>query len=121
MTSTIMTPDVLTLNPATTLQRLRALEHLYEQGYQDEVVDLTVHKLLEHQVQKEEIQLDELVDELTKYEQRFRMASDVFEQKYQQGAMGDDADIFEWHVLYTMHQRLQSELEFLKAQLPSIA
>jgi len=41
-------------NGTVTLQRLRALEHLYEQGYQDQVVDLTVHKLLEHQVQKEE-------------------------------------------------------------------
>ncbi len=38
------------LHGTATLQRLCALEHLYEQGYQDQVVDLTVHKLLEHQV-----------------------------------------------------------------------
>jgi len=115
MHPTLTTSATRSLNPATTLQRLRALEHLYEQGYQDEVVDLTVHKLVEHQVQKEETQLAELAAELAKYEQRFAMQSDHFEQKYQQGEMGDDADSFEWHVLYTMHQRLRSELEFLKA------
>ena len=37
---------------ATTLGRLRVLERLYAQGYTDDVVDLTVRKLVEHQVQK---------------------------------------------------------------------
>ena len=39
---------------AATLGRLRALEQLYAQGYTDEVVDLTVRKLVEHQIQKDE-------------------------------------------------------------------
>jgi hypothetical protein len=93
---------------AATLQRLRALEHLYEQGYQDQVVDLTVHKLLEQQVQKEEGQLAALTSELAIYEERFAMPSAHFFAKYQSGEMGDDADVFEWQVLYKMHQRLQN-------------
>lgn len=95
-------------NGVATLQRLRALEHLYEQGYQDQVVDLTVHKLLERQVQKEEAQLAALAEELTTYEQRFALSSVHFFEKYQAGEMGDDADVFEWQVLYKMHQRLQN-------------
>jgi hypothetical protein len=102
---------------AATLQRLRALEHLYEQGYQDQVVDLTVHKLLEQQVQKEEGQLAALTSELAIYEERFAMPSAHFFEKYQAGEMGDDADVFEWQVLYKMHQRLQNEIKFLRSQL----
>jgi hypothetical protein len=102
---------------AATLQRLRALTQLYEQGYQDQVVDLTVHKLLEQQVQKEEAQLAELADELASYEARFGMSSEHFFTKYTAGEMGDDADLFEWQVFYKMHQRLANELQFLKAQL----
>lgn len=104
-------------NRTATLQRLRALEHLYEQGYQDQVVDLTVHKLLEHQVQKEEVQLAALAHELSSYETRFGMASDHFFAQYMAGEMGDDADVFEWQVLYKMYQHLQTELQFLKTQL----
>ncbi len=102
---------------AATLQRLRALTQLYEQGYQDQVVDLTVHKLLEQQVQKEEAQLAELADELASYEARFAMSSEHFFTKYTAGEMADDVDLFEWQVFYKMHQRLANELQFLKAQL----
>jgi hypothetical protein len=102
---------------AATLQRLRALTQLYEQGYQDQVVDLTVHKLLEQQVQKEEAQLAELADELAGYEARFAMSSEHFFTKYTAGEMADDADLFEWQVFDKMHQRFANELQFLKAQL----
>ena len=51
---------------ATTLGRLRALERLYAHGYADEVVDLTVRKLLEHQVQKDEAQMAALRADLTR-------------------------------------------------------
>lgn len=112
-----MIPPITYPNGAATLQRLRALEHLYEQGYQDQVVDLTVHKLLEQQVQKEEAQLAELSNELAMYEQRFAMPSAHFIEKYEAGEMGDDTDVFEWQVLYKMHQRLQSDVNFLKSQL----
>lgn len=113
----VMLQTTVYQNGTATLQRLRALEHLYEQGYQDQVIDLTVHKLLEQQVQKEEAQLAELASELNAYEERFTMSSAHFLEKYQAGEMGDDADVFEWQVLYKMYQRLHNEINFLKAQL----
>ena len=63
---------------ATTLGRLRVLERLYAQGYTDEVVDLTVRKLVEHQVQKEDAQLVGLREDLTRFEQRYSMNSADF-------------------------------------------
>jgi hypothetical protein len=91
---------------AATLGRLRALEQLYAQGYTDEVVDLTVRKLVEHQLQKDEAQLAGLREELERYEQRYGMSSADFFARYQAGQMGDDADVFEWNALYKMHTRL---------------
>jgi len=98
-----------------TLQRLRLLETLYEGGYQDEVVDRAVEKLLTHQIQKDQAQLVELQTELVKFEEQFGMDSDQFEAKYQCGEMGDDADVFEWHTLYRMATNFQFHSEALGA------
>lgn len=113
----MITQPIRQQNGTATPQRLRALTQLYEQGYQDQVVDLTVHKLLEQQVQKEEAQLAALAAELANYETRFGMSSTHFFAKYTAGEMGDDADVFEWQALYKMQQRLANERQFLKAQL----
>jgi hypothetical protein len=102
---------------ATTLGRLRVLERLYAQGYTDEVVDLTVRKLLEHQVQKDETQLAGLREDLARFEQRYAMTSTDFFARYQAGQMGDDADVFEWNSLYKMHARLADAVKSLRSQL----
>jgi hypothetical protein len=50
---------------------------------------------LNHQVQKDETQLNRLKSDLERYEQQFGMASEIFNAKYQAGELGDDVDIFE--------------------------
>lgn len=102
---------------ATTLGRLRALERLYSQGYADEVVDLTVRKLLERQVQKDEAQLASLREDLARFEQRYGMTSADFFTRYRAGQMGDDAEVFEWKALYKMHSRLADAVKSLRGQL----
>ena len=102
---------------ATTLGRLRVLERLYAQGYTDEVVDLTVRKLVEHQIQKDEAQLAGLSEDLARFEQRYGMNSADFFARYQAGQMGDDADVFEWNVLHKMHTRLADAVTSLRSQL----
>jgi hypothetical protein len=100
-----------------TLGRLRALERLYAQGHTDEVVDLTVRKLLEHQIQKDEAQLAELHEDLANFEGRYAMTSADFHTRYQAGQMGDDADVFEWNALYKMQSRLADAVNTLRGQL----
>ena len=102
---------------ATTLGRLRVLERLYAQGYVDEVVDLTVRKLVEHQIQKDEAQLAGLNGDLARFEQRYGINSADFYARYQAGQMGDDADVFEWNALYKMHSRLADAVKSLQGQL----
>jgi hypothetical protein len=102
---------------ATTLGRLRALERLYVQGYADEVVDLTLRKLLEHQIQKDDTQLADLRADLARFEHRYAMSSADFFSRYQTGQMGDDADVFEWNALYKMQARLAEAVEVLRGQM----
>ncbi len=101
----------------TTLERLRALERLYAEGYRDDVVDLAVRKLVAYQVEKDAAQVETLRAELAQYEQRYGMDSAHFYGRYEAGEMGDDADVFEWAALYQMHARLSDAVQVLRAQL----
>jgi len=100
-----------------TIGRLQALEQLYTQGYQDNVIDLTLRKLLERQVQQDEAQLANLRSDLQRFEQRYGMTSSDFYARYQAGQTGDDLDAFEWNVTYKMYTRLTTSVEVLNSQL----
>ncbi|MBM4457051.1 MAG: hypothetical protein FJ011_04670 [Chloroflexi bacterium] len=100
-----------------TVERLQALEQLYAQGYRDSVVDLTLRKLLERQVQQDEAQLAYLRSELLRFEQQYGIASSDFYARYQAGQAGDDLDAFEWNVTYKMYARLTKAVEALSGQL----
>lgn len=102
---------------SATLDRLRVLEQLYTQGYHDEVIDLTVRKLVEHQLRKDEAHLAALRADLDGFEARYGMTSEDFFIGYQAGEMGDDSDAIEWVSLYKMHLRLAEATEALKGQL----
>lgn len=123
MTSAITRPVSQSASGATsasssaTLRRLRTLERLYEQGYQNAVVDLTMRKLLERQVQEDSEQLDELRAELAGFEAQFGISSAEFYAKYQAGDMGDSADVFEWQALYQMADRLATDVELLSREI----
>lgn len=100
-----------------TLRRLRTLERLYEQGYQNTVVDLTVRKLLERQVEEDKEQLGEFLAELARFETQFGMSSAEFYTRYQAGEMGDGADVFEWQILYQMADRLAIDIDLLNREV----
>ena len=100
-----------------TIGRLQALEQLYTQGYQDSVVDLTLRKLLERQVQQDEAQLVDLRRDLLHFEERYGISSSDFYARYQAGQAGDDLDAFEWNVAFKMYSRLAKAIETLRGQL----
>lgn len=100
-----------------TIGRLQALEQIYTQGYQDNVVDLTLRKLIERQVQQDETQLAELQRDLLRFEQRYGVSSSDFYARYQAGQVGDDMDAFEWNVAFKMYSRLAKAVETLRGQL----
>ncbi len=52
-----------------------------------------------------------LVRVLVAYEQRYQMSSADFYARYQQGEMGDSADMVEWAGDYQHYMQLKQELE----------
>lgn len=98
---------------ATTLEKLSVLETLYRRGYQSDVIDLTVDKMIALERERAERELTEFDIRLKVFEQRYQMRSDDFYRRFQQGHLGDSADFFEWSAVYAMQQSVAERIKSL--------
>jgi len=96
-----------------TLTKLRHLESLYCQGYQSDVVDRTLDKIITLEQAQARRELSELEVSLAAFEQRYQMSSAQFQQCFHAGQLGDDADFFEWSALHDMAKNLHQRLAIL--------
>ena len=87
---------------STVAQRLSRLALLYEKGQASELMDRTLDKLLTHEAEQSQAQLDELNAELSEIEQQYGMASDDFYRRFQAGQTDDRMDFVEWASLAQM-------------------
>jgi hypothetical protein len=98
---------------ATTLEKLSVLETLYRRGYQSDVIDLTVDKMIALECERAEREREELDTRLKAFEQNYQMRSEDFYRRFQQGQLGDSADFFEWSAVYAMHQSVAERVRSL--------
>ncbi len=89
-----------------TITKLRRLESLYCQGYQSDVVDRTLDKIIMPERAQARRELSELEVSLAVFEQQYQMSSAQFQQRFHTGQLGDDADFFEWSALHNMAKNL---------------
>jgi hypothetical protein len=101
-----------------TVGRLQSLLELYLGGYQSQVVDQTVTKLISLEVSQSRAELQRLAARLITYEQQYGMASKDFYRRFRLGELGDDMDFVEWSVFWDMHQATQKRLDSLVKQAP---
>ena len=66
----------------------------------DEILNSTLDKLIEIQLAKYSKFISEVENELSVFEDKYNMKSEVFYSKYQKGIVGDDMDFIEWSGLY---------------------
>lgn len=97
-----------------TLIKLRHLESLYCQGYQSDVVDQTLDKIIALENAQARQELSDLETSLAAFEQQYQMSSTQFEQRFHAGELGDDADFFEWSALSDMAKSLRQRLKVLE-------
>ena len=97
----------------TTLDKLSVLESLYRRGYQSDVIDMTIDKVIALERERAQRELMEFAAHLRDFERQYKMESADFYRRFQQGELGDAADFFEWSALYTMHQSTLERLESL--------
>ncbi len=95
----------------STLDKLHLLESLYRQGYQSDVVDLTLDKILsmENAQMRQELNLIEV--HLLAFEKQYLMFSADFYRRFREGELGDGADFFEWSAYYDMAQSLSQRMK----------
>ena len=98
-----------------TIDRLQSLEQLYRQGFQSEVIDRAVDKLLATETEQALTERRDLEARLSAYEGQFDMSSEEFYRRFRAGELGDGIDFVEWSVFYEMYQAILERLEVLGA------
>ncbi|MEI7869548.1 MAG: hypothetical protein WCI11_16790 [Candidatus Methylumidiphilus sp.] len=98
----------------STLDKLHRLESLYRQGYQSDVVDRTLDKVIELENAQTRQELNSIKVRLEELEQKYQMTSANFQHRFREGELGDEADFFEWSAFYDMAQNLHQRLQLLE-------
>jgi hypothetical protein len=97
-----------------TLDKIKKLESLYHQGYQSDVIDRAVGKIIALESAHTRQELDALLSYLSVFEQEYQMKSKDFYALFHAGKLGDDADFFEWSALQDMAEALRERLQSLE-------
>ena len=95
---------------------LNRLQQLYAAGFQDAFIDNALRKIIDHQIARNEADLQRVNIELAQFEQRYRWTSEDFYTRYQSGQIDDTADFMEWNVFCKMRLRITSRLSILRSE-----
>ena len=66
-----------------------------------------------NQITRDEAVLRDLECDLVTFEEQYKMASDLFFQRWKTGELGDVADFMEWSTLYQMTCEMRERLNLL--------
>ena len=98
----------------STINKLKSLETLYNQGYQSDIIDQTVDKIIALERKNAQEELKNLQVDISDFENEYQMKSKDFYIRFQTWKMGDSADFFEWSALYDMAQSLDRRIKSLR-------
>ena len=101
----------------STLDKLHRIEVFYRQGFQSELIDRVLDKLLEQEEERAERATLELQQRLRAYERQYQLATEEFYRQYEAGQLGDSADFMEWSSFYDMWQSSQQYLDWLRGSV----
>ena len=99
-----------------TLEKLQILEVLCRSGYQSDVIQRTIDKLIALEQDRVRNELSNLTAHLETFQDRYKMSSDEFYRRYEDGELGDAADFMEWSSFYDMAQSIQQHLNRLTGE-----
>jgi hypothetical protein len=93
---------------------LERINQLYAAGLRDPFLDTVLHKIIAHQIARDEADLTRVSADLSRFEGQYGINSDDFWRQFQAGQAPDSADAMEWNVLLKMRQRIVSRLHILR-------
>ena len=97
----------------STLEKMHRIETIYRQGFQSDLIDRTVGKLIDLEQVRAVRQLTEVQQHLAAFERKYELTSEEFYNRYEDGQLGDSADFMEWSSFYDMRRSLQQYLGWL--------
>lgn len=101
----------------STLDKLHRIETFYRQGFQSELIDRALDKLLEQEEARAEREAMELQQRLRAFEQQYQLKTEEFYRQYEAGQLGDSADFMEWSSFYDMWRSSQQYLDWLRGNV----
>ncbi len=84
--------------------KLQTLEAIYQKGYESDMANRVLDKLIQLEIDNARCDLAELKASLKSFETRYKMSSENFFDRFHKGELGDEADFFEWSATYDMHR-----------------
>ncbi len=96
-----------------TISKLKSFEALFRQGYQSQVVDQALNKLVGIELAKARRELNEIETRISDFETKYKMQSDDFAQKFHDGSVGDSADFIEWISFIDMQSAILDRIHSL--------
>ena len=93
------------------LKKLRLLQELIgEEEVGDEVMEVTISKLLSYEIEKLRGRQNQMGERLTAFEARYDLKTEEFVRKFREGTLGDAMDFFEWAALADMYHECSQRL-----------
>ncbi len=96
-----------------TIRRSSYLVAINQKGYQPDMANRVLDKLIELERDNAQRDLAEFKTLLQSFETHYKMSSDDFFHRFHKGELGDDADFFEWSATYDMYQSVCKRLSKL--------
>jgi hypothetical protein len=94
-----------------TLKQLQLLQQLIQRDEEkDEVVEVTVSKLVSYELEKLKRRQGRIREKLATFEGRYGLKTDQFQQKFREGTLGDETDFFEWSALADIEREVSQQL-----------
>jgi hypothetical protein len=87
---------------AKIINQLKTLEALSQQGGYSDIVALSLRKIIIHEKNNIQVQIQELETDLQVFEQQYQLSSEDFYRQFKTGQLEDDIDFVEWSIFYEM-------------------
>lgn len=101
----------------TVLEKVKRLEQYVaaDENAIDQVVEQTLDKLLERETRRLETLKTTLTARIAAFENQYNMPTREFYPRFEDGALGDAMDFFEWSATYEMLQHLERRISLLES------
>ena len=107
---------VSTLAGSKSVRNVQVLSQLIQSGQASELMDRTLDKLVQSEIDTSRSKLRELRHDLTEFEEQYGLPSAEFYHRFQTGLTDDRMDTIEWASLFQMKENLRKRLQILTGE-----